>query len=43
LVTTGIALSVGRHYWEVELVSEGVGSIRIGVQKAGSSFFNDGR
>jgi hypothetical protein len=32
-VTTGIELTEGRHYWEVELLSEDVGGIYVGVSR----------
>jgi hypothetical protein len=36
LTTTGVELTEGKHYWEVELLSEEVGGIFIGIiSKAG--------
>jgi hypothetical protein len=32
-VTTGIELTKGRHYWEVELLSEDMGEIYVGVSR----------
>jgi hypothetical protein len=32
-VTTGVELTEGRHYWEVELLSEGVDNIYVGVTR----------
>jgi hypothetical protein len=32
-VTTGVELTEGRHYWEVELLSEGMDSIYVGVTR----------
>jgi hypothetical protein len=32
-VTTGVELTEGRHYWEVELLSESVGGIYVGVTR----------
>jgi hypothetical protein len=32
-VTTGVTLNEGRHYWEVELLSEDMGSIYVGVTR----------
>jgi hypothetical protein len=34
LTTTGVKLTEGRHYWEVELLSKNVGSIYIGISRA---------
>jgi hypothetical protein len=33
LTTTGIELTEGKHYWEVELLSEDMGSILIGITR----------
>jgi hypothetical protein len=33
LTTTGIELTVGKHYWEVELLSQYVGYIMIGISR----------
>jgi hypothetical protein len=33
LVTTGVELTAGRHYWEVELLSENMSSIYVGVTR----------
>jgi hypothetical protein len=33
LTTTGIELTEGKHYWEVELVSESLGGIYIGISR----------
>jgi hypothetical protein len=33
LTTTGIELTEGKHYWEVEILSEYVGSIYIGISR----------
>jgi hypothetical protein len=33
LATTGIVLTEGRHYWEVELLSQDVNSIYIGISR----------
>jgi hypothetical protein len=33
LTTTGIELTEGKHYWEVELLSEDVDSIHIGISR----------
>jgi hypothetical protein len=33
LTTTGTELTEGKHYWEVELLSEGMGSIFIGISR----------
>jgi hypothetical protein len=33
LTTTGTELTEGRHYWEVELLSEYMGSIMIGISR----------
>jgi hypothetical protein len=33
LATTGIELTEGKHYWEVELLSENVNSIYIGISR----------
>ena len=33
LTTTGIELTEGKHYWEVELLSENVSSIYIGISR----------
>jgi hypothetical protein len=33
LTTTGIELTEGKHYWEVELLSENVGAIFIGISR----------
>jgi hypothetical protein len=33
LTTTGNELAVGRHYWEVELLSESVHSVLIGISR----------
>jgi hypothetical protein len=33
LTTTGTELTEGKHYWEVELLSEDVGNIYIGISK----------
>jgi hypothetical protein len=33
LTTTGMVLSEGRHYWEVELLSDDLGSIMIGTSR----------
>jgi hypothetical protein len=33
LTTTGIELTEGKHYWEVELLSENLGSIYIGITR----------
>jgi hypothetical protein len=33
LTTTGTELAVGKHYWEVELLSESLNSILIGISR----------
>jgi hypothetical protein len=33
LITTGVELTEGKHYWEVELLSAAVGSIFIGISR----------
>jgi hypothetical protein len=33
LTTTGTELTVGKHYWEVELLSENVSNIMIGISR----------
>jgi hypothetical protein len=33
LTTTEIEITEGKHYWEVELLSESVGSINIGISR----------
>jgi hypothetical protein len=46
LTTTNIELTVGKHYWEVELLSEDLGSICIGISRpnlnpTGAYYFRD--
>jgi hypothetical protein len=33
LTTTGTELTEGRHYWEVELLTEDMGNILIGISR----------
>jgi hypothetical protein len=40
-VTTGIELTEGRHYWEVELLSEGVVGIYVGVSRPNLDLVGD--
>jgi hypothetical protein len=44
LTTTGIEISAGKHYWEVELLSENVMNIFIGISRPnldpGGTYFN---
>jgi hypothetical protein len=40
-ITTGVELTEGRHYWEVELLSEGVEGIYVGVSRPNLDLVGD--